>query len=286
MMSPGRPGNLHPTPERVRLANGLTAVLQPHDAAEVAAVQLWVRAGARDETAGRGGAIALHRAPAVQGDADPRAGRDRRDDLGPRRRDERGHVPGLDVLPRRPAGHAPRHGARHPGRRGPARRVRPGRGRARATRGAGGDPARRGHAERRALAHPVPRPLRRARRTGGRSWAPPRPSPACRTRRSSTTSVARTCRTTRRWSCAGSMPVAESLDAVTRGVRRLGAAPAPGTPPSLARSARRASPAPRIEGAPPDVPRHGLERRHPARPRRLRARPRRRPCWGRGARRG
>jgi zinc protease len=36
-------------PERVRLANGLTAVLQPHDAADVAAVQLWVRAGARDE---------------------------------------------------------------------------------------------------------------------------------------------------------------------------------------------------------------------------------------------
>ena len=33
----------------MRLANGLTAVLQPHDAAEVAAVQLWVRAGARDE---------------------------------------------------------------------------------------------------------------------------------------------------------------------------------------------------------------------------------------------
>jgi zinc protease len=49
MTSPGRPGNLHPTPERARLPNGLTAILQPHDAAEVAAVQLWVRAGARDE---------------------------------------------------------------------------------------------------------------------------------------------------------------------------------------------------------------------------------------------
>jgi zinc protease len=49
MTSPGRPGNLHPTPERVRLPNGLTAVLQRHDAAAVAAVQLWVRAGARDE---------------------------------------------------------------------------------------------------------------------------------------------------------------------------------------------------------------------------------------------
>jgi len=48
MTTSGRP-DLHPTPERVRLANGLTAVLQPHDAAEVAAVQLWVRAGARDE---------------------------------------------------------------------------------------------------------------------------------------------------------------------------------------------------------------------------------------------
>jgi zinc protease len=42
MMDPVRP-------ERVRLENGLTAVLQPHDAADVAAVQLWVRAGARDE---------------------------------------------------------------------------------------------------------------------------------------------------------------------------------------------------------------------------------------------
>ena len=40
----------HPTrPERVQLDNGLTAVLQPHDAADVAAVQLWVRTGARDE---------------------------------------------------------------------------------------------------------------------------------------------------------------------------------------------------------------------------------------------
>jgi zinc protease len=36
-------------PERVHLANGLTVVLEPHDAADVAAVQLWVRAGARDE---------------------------------------------------------------------------------------------------------------------------------------------------------------------------------------------------------------------------------------------
>ena len=43
----GRPTD--PWPERVLLPNGLTAVLQPHDAADVAAVQLWVRAGARDE---------------------------------------------------------------------------------------------------------------------------------------------------------------------------------------------------------------------------------------------
>jgi zinc protease len=43
----GRP--IHPSPERVMLANGLTVVLQPHDAADVAAVHLWVRAGARDE---------------------------------------------------------------------------------------------------------------------------------------------------------------------------------------------------------------------------------------------
>jgi zinc protease len=36
-------------PERIRLGNGLTVVLQPHHAADVAAVQLWIRAGARDE---------------------------------------------------------------------------------------------------------------------------------------------------------------------------------------------------------------------------------------------
>ena len=30
MMSPGRPGNLHPTPERVLLPNGLTAVEAEH----------------------------------------------------------------------------------------------------------------------------------------------------------------------------------------------------------------------------------------------------------------
>ena len=46
---------MNPQPERVRLANGLTAVLQPHDAADVAAVQLWVRAGARDESADEAG---------------------------------------------------------------------------------------------------------------------------------------------------------------------------------------------------------------------------------------
>jgi zinc protease len=38
-----------PRPERVTLDNGLAVVLQPHEAADVAAVQLWVRAGARDE---------------------------------------------------------------------------------------------------------------------------------------------------------------------------------------------------------------------------------------------
>ena len=44
-----QPDPIDPRPERVRLANGLTVVLHPHDAADVAAVQLWVRAGARDE---------------------------------------------------------------------------------------------------------------------------------------------------------------------------------------------------------------------------------------------
>lgn len=38
-----------PGPERVRLANGLTVILQEHRAADVVALQLWVRVGARDE---------------------------------------------------------------------------------------------------------------------------------------------------------------------------------------------------------------------------------------------
>ncbi|MBI2466263.1 MAG: insulinase family protein [Candidatus Rokubacteria bacterium] len=37
-------------PQRVRLPNGLTVILKEHRAADVAAVQLWVRVGARDET--------------------------------------------------------------------------------------------------------------------------------------------------------------------------------------------------------------------------------------------
>jgi zinc protease len=37
-------------PDRLRLGNGLTLVLEEHAGAEVVAVQLWVRVGARDET--------------------------------------------------------------------------------------------------------------------------------------------------------------------------------------------------------------------------------------------
>lgn len=37
-------------PQRVRLPNGLTVILKEHRAADVAAVQLWVRVGARNET--------------------------------------------------------------------------------------------------------------------------------------------------------------------------------------------------------------------------------------------
>jgi hypothetical protein len=205
MTSPGRPGGLHPTPERVRLANGLTAVLQPHDGAEVAAVQLWVRAGARDErpdeaglshfiehllfkgTPSRGPGVIDQTISGLGGEMNAATSQDW----------TYFHV----VLPA-----APRDGARHPRRRGPARRIRPGRGRARATRGPGGD-----------LAAPRTRPARfsggccpaatsASTRTGGRCLAPPRPSPACRTRRSSTTSAARTCQTTRRWWSPGACP--------------------------------------------------------------------------------
>jgi zinc protease len=43
------------TARRARLDNGLAVVVQAHDAADVAAVQLWVRAGARDEGPGEAG---------------------------------------------------------------------------------------------------------------------------------------------------------------------------------------------------------------------------------------
>jgi zinc protease len=44
-----------PAPLRIRLDNELTVVIQEHAAADVAAVQLWVRAGARDEAPGEAG---------------------------------------------------------------------------------------------------------------------------------------------------------------------------------------------------------------------------------------
>ena len=50
MTTPTAASPIAARPERVHLPNGLTVVLQPHAAADVAAVQLWVRAGARDET--------------------------------------------------------------------------------------------------------------------------------------------------------------------------------------------------------------------------------------------
>jgi zinc protease len=49
------PASAEARPDRVTLPNGLTVVLQPHDAADVAAVQLWVRAGARDESPAEAG---------------------------------------------------------------------------------------------------------------------------------------------------------------------------------------------------------------------------------------
>lgn len=44
-----------PAPERVRLPNGLTVILHEHRAADIVAVQLWVRAGARDEAEAENG---------------------------------------------------------------------------------------------------------------------------------------------------------------------------------------------------------------------------------------
>jgi zinc protease len=154
------------------------------------------------------------------------------------------------------------------------------------TRGAGGDPARRGHAERGAFwrilsrghfgEHAYGRPVLG---TDTSIAGVPHQTILDYFRRSyvpnnSTVVV------------AGSMPAAESLDAVIRAFGGWAPSPAPARPRQLARSARRASPAPRVEGAPPDVPRHGLERGHPARPRRLRARPRDDRAGAGGVRRG
>lgn len=43
------PSSIEAPPQRVRLENGLTVILKEHRAADVAAVQLWVRVGARNE---------------------------------------------------------------------------------------------------------------------------------------------------------------------------------------------------------------------------------------------
>lgn len=53
--SSSRPEGRQPTPQRLRLDNGLTVVLGEHGAAAVAAVQLWIRVGARNETYGEAG---------------------------------------------------------------------------------------------------------------------------------------------------------------------------------------------------------------------------------------
>jgi len=49
------PGERQSSPHRLTLDNGLTVIFQKHGAADVAAVQLWVRVGARNETEGEAG---------------------------------------------------------------------------------------------------------------------------------------------------------------------------------------------------------------------------------------
>ncbi len=53
LSTPTRTGEV--APERLRLDNGLTVILADHRAADVAAVQLWVRVGARDEAEAESG---------------------------------------------------------------------------------------------------------------------------------------------------------------------------------------------------------------------------------------
>ena len=273
MTSPGRPGNLHPTPERVRLANGLTAVLQPHDAAEVAAVQLWVRAGARDErpdeaglshfiehllfkgTPTRGPGVIDETISGLGGEMNAATSQDWtyfHVVLPATRLDT-----ALDIL-----ADAAQHAAFDPVEVERERHVV-----LEEIRRAEDTPSAalwrvlsRGHFGEHAYGRPV---LGTAASIAGvphetildyfrRSYVP----------NNSTVVV------------AGSMPVAESLDAVTRAFGGWAPSPLPARP--------RRSPAPpgaprrlqRVEGAPPDVPRHGVGRGHSARPRRLRARPR------------
>jgi len=198
MTTPGRPGDLHPTPERVRLANGLTAVLQPHDAAEVAAVQLWVRAGARDETPEEAGLSHFIEHLLFKGTPS----------RGPGVIDQTISGLGGEMNAATSQDWTYFHVVLPAARLDTALDIL-----ADAAQHAAFDPV---EVERER--HVVLEEIRRAEDTpsaalwrvlsrghfgdhayGSPSSAPPRPSAACRTRPSSTTSTAPTCRTTRRW---------------------------------------------------------------------------------------
>ena len=57
----------HDQPVRYILPNGIPVIIQEHRASDVVALQLWVRAGGRDEASDRARARALPRAHALQG---------------------------------------------------------------------------------------------------------------------------------------------------------------------------------------------------------------------------
>ena len=273
MTSPERPGGLHPTPERVRLANGLTAVLQPHDAAEVAAVQLWVRAGARDErpdeaglshfiehllfkgTPSRGPGVIDETISGLGGEMNAATSQDWtyfHVVLPAARLDT-----ALDIL-----ADAAQHAAFDPVEVERERHVV-----LEEIRRAEDTPSAalwrvlsRGHFGEHEYGRPV-------LGTAASITGVPHETIVDYFRRSYVPNNATVV-------VAGSMPVAESLEAVTRAFGAWAPSPLPARPrrpPIPPGAPRRVQ---RVEGPPPDVPRHGVGRDHPAGPRRLRARPR------------
>ena len=161
------------------LPSGLRIVTERMDGVRSASLGFYVHAGSRGETARRGRALALPRAPAVQGHRPLRVRPDRPAVRRLGRRAQRRHGQGVHDGLRADARRPPAARLRRDRRHGVAARVRRRRprapGRARGDRDVRGRPA--GHGLRRARRGGVRRPSARPRRSSAaRRWSPTRRS--------------------------------------------------------------------------------------------------------------